>query len=256
MSGTAGIAGTVPKNELARPPPPDVVKLAVAVATADDAAKSPPSPSPLPLPLHDMECLFCLENVYEEPDHIIDIDLDTDADMRRHHHRPPSVRIVGHCHTTADTTADTTTTTTTTTTTDTDTDTDTDDDHAHAYAYAYAFETESDSDGEPNPSPKAAGQLAAPPPTDHRLQNCGGLFSCECAVYTHPPCLQTWLLHNQSCPMCKTPLACAATTPAVPDTRRFRLLTPAQRRFERNTTAIAVTCVALVCGVYLMLLFT
>jgi hypothetical protein len=264
MSGMSGFA---------RPPPPDEAVKRTDATT--DTEKS----------LHDMECLFCLENVYEEHDHVIDIyissDSGSDSDSSRSNgerRRPPSVCILGLCRSTNNTRTNNSNTNNTNHTntrndirtdmhTDTDDDDDADADEDHDDTYAYAFETDSDSaddDGETicEPTRRAAAaaeaaaataaQLAAPPP-GHILQNCGGLFSCECAVYTHPTCLQTWLLHNQSCPMCKTPLARAATRVTLPPS--VTRMTPRQLRIERHITAIGVIGMTLVCGGYILYLF-
>lgn len=44
----------------------------------------------------------------------------------------------------------------------------------------------------------------SPSMTKHELQNFEVLFPCECAVYAHPTCLQTWLSYKSACPICNT----------------------------------------------------
>ena len=44
------------------------------------------------------------------------------------------------------------------------------------------------------------------------------LFACSCVVYAHPHCLQQWLLHQQTCPICIQPLSPDTTLLRYPST--------------------------------------
>jgi len=60
------------------------------------------------------------------------------------------------------------------------------------------------------------------------LQNFNTLFPCNCSVYAHSQCLQTWLLQQQTCPICIVGLTVENISPhAVFDTiNDIRLYTP------------------------------
>ena len=40
----------------------------------------------------------------------------------------------------------------------------------------------------------------------YTIQNKTYYFSCDCKIYTHAKCMQTWLEYAQKCPICRTKL--------------------------------------------------